>query len=77
MLLLGAEDADPNASKLRRTPEALAQGPHRLARGFAMFRAAKESAAALGAPFGWQVLVVPGADHDNAKMAPAAARLVE
>lgn len=77
VLLLGEQDADPGADKLRRTPDALAQGPHRLARGLAMFDAAKDAADDFGVTFGWQVLVIPGADHDNAKMAPAAALLVE
>lgn len=77
VLLLGREDTDPNANKLRQTPEAREQGPNRLARGITMFRVAAAKAEELGAEFNWQLMLVPGADHDNAKMAPAAATLIE
>ena len=76
ILLLGREDTDPNADKLRQTKEARIQGPNRLARGITMFRTAKAKAEELGVEFNWQLMLVPGADHDNAKMAPAAATLV-
>ena len=77
-VLLGEADEDPQHPSLRRTPEALAQGPHRLARGQAFFSAASDAAAALGVPFAWQLLTVPGAGHDNRSMAPAAIpRLLE
>ena len=36
-ILLGEDDNDPNSKYLRRTPEALAQGAHRLARGRILF----------------------------------------
>jgi len=71
-LLLGEADADPQATDLLQTPEAMAQGPHRLARGQAFFDAGADAAGRLGVPFGWQLLTVPGADHDNRLMAPAA-----
>lgn len=71
-VLLGEADIDPDHPSLRRTPEALAQGPHRFARGQAFFDAAMSAATRLGVPFGWQLQTVPGADHDNRLMAPAA-----
>ena len=71
-ILLGEEDTDPAHRSLRRTPEALAQGPHRFARGQAFFAAGQAAAQDLGVPFGWRLATVPGADHDNRKMAPAA-----
>ena len=77
ILLQGRADTDANADKLRKTPEAQRQGPNRLTRGLAMYRDAKASAEKLGTGFNWQVFVIKGADHDNAKMAPAAAVLVE
>lgn len=75
-LLLGREDDDPDSPKLRKTREANQQGPHRLARGLTMYRVAKARAEELGVPFNWKLLVVNGADHDNAKMAPVAAALI-
>ena len=75
ILLLGKEDTDENSKSLRKTPEAQRQGPHRLARGLTMYRIAKARADELGLAFNWQVFVVKGADHVNAKMAPAAAAI--
>lgn len=71
-VLLGEADTDPEHASLRRTPEALAQGPHRFARGQAFFESGREAARRLGVPFAWRLATVPGADHDNRKMAPAA-----
>ncbi|MGK2927717.1 MAG: hypothetical protein ACSLE2_19045 [Lysobacterales bacterium] len=71
-VLLGDADTDPQHPSLRRTPEALAQGAHRFARGQAFFATARVAAADLQVPFGWRLATVPGADHDNIKMAPAA-----
>ncbi len=76
VLLQGNADIDTNADKLRKTPEAERQGPNRFERGRAMFLAGKSKAGELGVPFGWQLVVVDGADHDNAKMAPTAATLI-
>lgn len=71
-VLLGEEDVDPEHPSLRRTSEALAQGPHRFARGQAFYAAGRAAAQRLDVPFGWRLATVPGADHDNRKMAPAA-----
>lgn len=71
-VLLGEEDTDPEHPSLRRSPEALAQGPHRYARGEAFYETGRAAAQRLGVPFGWRLATVPGADHDNRKMAPAA-----
>ncbi len=76
VLLQGSADIDVNASKLRKTPEAERQGSNRLARGKTMYREGKARAEELGTDFNWQLHVVDGADHDNAKMAPAAAALI-
>jgi hypothetical protein len=75
VILLGREDTDKTQENLRKTPAAQKQGPNRLARGLTMFRVAKSQAEALGVDFEWQLVIVNGADHNNAKMAPAAARL--
>jgi len=71
-LLLGEEDNDPEHPNLRQTPEAMAQGEHRLARGYSFFDAARAYSERLDVPFFWQLVTVPGADHDNRLMAPAA-----
>ena len=71
-ILLGEEDNDPEHPNLRRTPEAMAQGEHRFARGHSFFEAARAYSEQLSVPFNWQLVTVPGADHDNRLMAPAA-----
>jgi poly(3-hydroxybutyrate) depolymerase len=75
-VLLGDADTLTRQENLRQSPEAYAQGPHRFARGHAFFESARKAAATLDVPFNWQRVTVPGADHDNAKMAPEAARLL-
>ncbi len=72
VVLLGDADTDPDHASLRRTPEAMAQGEHRFARGHAYFAAAEVAAARLGVPFGWRLQTVPGVAHSNAQMAHAA-----
>jgi len=75
-VLLGDQDIDPEHQNLNRQPEAQVQGEHRLARGQAFFDSAVDASERLGVPFGWQLLTVPGADHDNSLMAPAAVPLL-
>ena len=48
-ILLGEDDNDPNSKYLRRTPEALAQGAHRLARGASYLAAAQLTAQQMNA----------------------------
>ncbi len=76
VVLLGDQDTDEADPNLRRTPEAMAQGPHRFARGQAFFKAGQERAAANGIAFGWRKVTVPRAHHSNALMAPAAAAII-
>ena len=76
VLLLGEEDIDPQHPQLNRSQGAMAQGGNRLERGLRFFAAARDSAKRIDAPFAWTMQTVPGADHDNAKMAPAAAALL-
>jgi poly(3-hydroxybutyrate) depolymerase len=71
-ILLGEQDTDPEHPGLRRTPEALVQGEHRLARGQFFFGMARVYSQRLNVPFNWQLVTVPGADHDNRLMASAA-----
>lgn len=77
VLLLGTSDQIPNDENLLTTDEANAQGPHRFARGQTFFRAGEDAARQLNADFKWSLIEVPGVGHDNAKMAPAASKLVK
>jgi poly(3-hydroxybutyrate) depolymerase len=71
-ILLGAEDTATDDPGLRRTPAALAQGPHRVARGQSFCDAGRAAAAERGIPSGWQVAIVPDTGHDSDLMANAA-----
>jgi len=75
-VLLGDADTVTTARSLRRTPEAMLQGPHRFTRGHTFFTTAQSAAEALGVPFGWALDTVPGAGHSNALMAPPAADIL-
>jgi len=71
-ILLGDQDIDPNHKSLHRKPEAMAQGEHRLARGYSFFGAVEAAAQRMEVPFNWRLVTVDGADHNNRLMAPAA-----
>ena len=75
-VMLGTADNDPQHESLRRTPEAQAQGPHRLARGEAFVAAGRRAAAERGIASGWTLQRVDGVVHDNAGMAGPAAELL-
>lgn len=73
LVMLGDQDIDPNHDQLNNSEGAKAQGPHRLARGVFFFAASEAEARRLNVPFGWKKIIVPGVDHDNTRMAKAAA----
>lgn len=76
-VLLGSKDTDPNHPQLRKTPEAMAQGAFRFARGQNLFKTASARCETLKCNFGWTVQTVPGAAHSNRQMSgPAAAVLM-
>lgn len=77
LLMQGTADNDPNHSSLPRQPEAMAQGPHRLARGKAFFAAAQEAAKQAGVGFGWSCVLVPDIAHDNGGMAPYVVQMLK
>lgn len=60
---LGDADTDSTAHDLPRGKEAMAQGQHRLARGFWYYEHCKKLAERLGTRFGWRLEVVTGAGH--------------
>jgi len=76
LIMQGTADNDPNYPSLPRQPEAMAQGPHRLARGKAFYAAAQDAAKQAGVRFGWSCALVPDIGHDNGGMAPYAIRLL-
>lgn len=63
VILLGDADNDPSAPDLPRTAYAMAQGPHRLARGLWHFEHCAKLAESLGIPFGWRLEIAHGAGH--------------
>jgi hypothetical protein len=62
-ILLGDADNDPDALDLPRWEEAMAQGPHRLARGLWHFEHCTELAKRLDVALGWRLEIAPGAGH--------------
>lgn len=76
IIALGDLDRDPNDEYLPTSAPAMAQGPHRHARGERFLSYAQQTANALGAPLRWQQMTVPGVGHSDAGMAPAAMRAI-
>ena len=74
-VLLGQKDRNTTAKVLLRSPEALRQGPHRLARGRYFYQTGRQTAAAMAAPFGWRIVEAPDAGHSNRQLAPIAGRI--
>jgi len=63
IVLLGEADTDRFALDLPRSETAMAQGPHRLARGVWHFEHCRQVADQLGGRFGWELEIVSGAGH--------------
>jgi hypothetical protein len=63
VILPGNADNDPSAPDLPRTDYAMAQGPHRLARGLWHFQHCTKLADSLGVHFGWRLEIAHGAGH--------------
>ena len=76
VVLLGEKDIDPQHPSLNRGAGPMRQGRQRFERGQNFFRAAQHAAEKLQVNLSWELATVPNADHDNAKMAPAAAPLL-
>lgn len=73
VVMLGADDNDPDDDSLRRDDQADEQGTNRLDRGLYFFRAARESADDHDLEFAWSLQVIPGVGHSHTEMARAAA----
>jgi len=61
---VGALDTDPNSFDLRHTPEADAQGNHRVERAQYFFQTSGQLAQQAGASYQWRLSVWPGVGHD-------------
>ena len=71
-IMLGEKDDDPNSIDLRLTDEAMAQGPHRLARGLRFVEVAQSAAISLDCAFRWHSRIIPRIGHSDRSMAPYA-----
>jgi poly(3-hydroxybutyrate) depolymerase len=76
VILLGEADTDENDPYLPTSAEAKAQGRHRFERGHTFLDTARREAAARGIELLWELHTVPGVGHDNARMAPAAVKVL-
>ena len=76
IVLLGDADTDSAAADLARSEAAMAQGPHRLARGLWHFEHCKQIANQLGARFGWELKIAPGAGHVDQQIFDQAAKIL-
>lgn len=74
VILLGDQDIDPAHPALNRSPFAMTQGAHRLARGQHFYALAKNQAASLSAQFSWEMRFVPGVAHSDRGMSEAAVK---
>lgn len=77
-LLLGTRDTTEATTDalVRGTRGAQAQGRNRLARGQHYFDAGRALAQSLALPFGWRLVLAPGAAHDVAQVIASAGHLL-
>lgn len=75
-ILIGDADNDPNHPSLSRSDGAMAQGPHRFARGQSFYAAARRAAAESGVALSWTCSIAPGLAHENGVAAHYAAPLL-
>ena len=75
-ILLGDADTNSAAFDLPRDETAMAQGPHRLARGLWHFDHCKQVAKKLDAPFRWKLEIAPGAGHVDQKIFDSALNIL-
>lgn len=77
ILLLGTEDTRPASEdrNLRSSRAAMAQGPHRLARGQHYHQTGESAARHLGLDFGWRLHLAAGAGHNVRDVIDSAANL--
>jgi hypothetical protein len=76
VIILGAEDNDPNHPLLRTSSEAMAQGIHRFERGKNFYASAVAAAQQLKVTTQWQTIVLKDVGHSNAQVARASAKSI-
>jgi hypothetical protein len=76
ILLLGEKDVVEDDGMLPISPETSAHGNNRFERGNNFYDLAKKEASRLGMIFNWKLTTVSGAAHNDAQLAPTAARLL-
>lgn len=74
LVMLGDQDTDPDHPQLNKSKGAEAQGSNRFARGQNFMAVAGAEARRLGVESHWREITVPGAAHEQRKMADAAAQ---
>lgn len=75
-ILLGENDCDPDAPLLLKSPEALQQGAHRLARGRTYHQHGAVLAERLRLSFAWKLVTLPGIGHSQRAMTGPAAQIL-
>ena len=75
VVLLGEKDNDPHGKYLNRSREAMAQGPHRLARGQNFDAEAKRAAKRSGVSYSWERRTTKSVGHDHRRIAKFAAKI--
>ena len=75
VVLLGEKDNDPHGKYLNRSREAMAQGPHRLARGQNFDAEAKRAAKRLGVSYSWERRTIKPVGHYHRRMAKFAVKI--
>jgi len=76
VIMLGGSDNNPNHGILNKTPLAMAQGRHRVARGEMFMEVSSAAARELQADFRWEARMVMGVGHNAQQMSMAAARML-
>lgn len=76
VVLLGADDIDPEDGSLRHDERSDAQGRHRLERGLHFYLESRQAAHRESLRFRWRLQVVPGLAHSHHEAAAAAAPLL-
>lgn len=75
IILVGADDIDPEDGSLQRDKDTDKQGKNRLARGLNFYQTARDAAGSF-MPFNWRLIAIPGIAHSYERMAKAAAPLL-
>jgi len=76
IVMFGEEDVDNTTENFPSSEGAMRQGSTRVERAKFYFATAQAKAEGMGVPFNWQLVPVPGVDHDGNRMSAAAGPLL-